>query len=151
MFNSYSPDQWNVFPGNNFEYHQIAFPGHVLQTFQVDLMTFVKLYVTTREVVAHDTHHIYRAKETGGHGGVAGGTAQQAGIFGFRGLNRVERGRANNQYTHISLMFCGPNHRPASSWRQCFNENAPPGDKRNYRVAGAGVCLAARLPVAKLG
>ena len=86
---------------------QFIFPGPMkglprenLQSFQVNPMPFVKLYIPPGKIFAHDSHEFDRAEKAGRHGGMAGRTPKEPRIFGFRSLDGVKGGGTDYEDAH---------------------------------------------------
>ena len=60
------------------------FAGRDLQTFEIDFVLFVERDVVLGEIFADDADEFDRREKARGHGGVAGGTAEQARVFRIR-------------------------------------------------------------------
>jgi len=64
-------------------------------------LPLIQLDVFFGKILADNADQFDRRKKTRGHGGVAGRAAQQTRIFGFRGLDGIEGGGADNEYAHL--------------------------------------------------
>jgi hypothetical protein len=56
------------------------------------------------EVITYDRYQVHVGKKTGGCGKIGGGAPQDIILFAKRRLHRIKSHRANNQYTHLSLL-----------------------------------------------
>ena len=72
-----------------------------LQTLEVDAVTAIKSDIALREIVADDANQLDRSEKTGGDGGMAGRTAEQARIFAVSRFDGVKRGGTNNENAHV--------------------------------------------------
>ena len=75
--------------------------GENLEAFEIDAVTFVELDIPFRKILADYADEFYRAEETRGNGGMAGGTAEETRVFGFGSFDGVERSGANDKNTHV--------------------------------------------------
>src|ERR1043166_1282828 len=73
-----------------------GFAGLDLESVKVDAMAAIELDVALGKVLPDDADELDGSEETGGDGGVTGGTAEEAGVLGMRGFDGVQGGGTDN-------------------------------------------------------
>src|SRR5215831_6875544 len=97
--------------------------GQNLQTFQVNPMPFVELDVALREIVADNTDQLDRAEKTGRDRRMTGRAAKKAWVFSLRSPDGIQRGRTDNQHTHILKVKMSREHGEIGASRQALESD----------------------------
>ena len=111
-----------------------------LESFEIDLVAAIKLDVLAREIFAHNADESDRGKKTGGDRRVAGGTAEQAGVFGVGVLMESRAVEPTIENTHALQAMCekeGTTPMNGKSKRKKSNKsNSKERKKRNETKSG---------------
>ncbi|SRR6266704_163489 len=77
-----------------------GFAGQNLEAFEVNAMAVIELDVSPGKIVADNANEFDGTEETGSHGGMAGGAAEEARVLAFGSFDGVEGGRADDEDRH---------------------------------------------------